>query len=109
GVGHWFLTEKGEGGLPALDALIDGAIPFEGAPDTPVGTDMLYSSGTTGRPKGILPRLTQARDDPNALAMLLRRLYGFDADTRYLTPAPLYHGSPLKFSMAIHRFGGTNV
>jgi acyl-CoA synthetase (AMP-forming)/AMP-acid ligase II len=70
---------------------------------------MLYSSGTTGKPKGILPRLDQKRDDPNPLAMLLRRLYGFDHATRYLTPAPLYHGSPLKFSMAVHRFGGTNV
>ena len=109
GVGHWFLTEEGDGRLPALDVLIDGAIPFDSAPDTSVGSDMLYSSGTTGRPKGIVPRLTQARDDPNALAMLLRRLYGFDDDTRYLTPAPLYHGSPLKFSMAIHRFGGTNI
>src|SRR3546814_5863636 len=70
---------------------------------------MLYSSGTTGRPKGIKPRGGAKRDEPNPLASLLTQLYGFDAATRYLTPAPLYHGSPTKYSMAVHRAGGTNI
>ncbi len=109
GVGNWFLTAAGAGGLPTIDDLVAGLEPLEVGPNALVGADMLYSSGTTGKPKGILPRLGLRRDDPNPLAMLLKRLYGFDQDTRYLTPAPLYHGSPLKFSMAIHRFGGVNV
>src|SRR3546814_11196952 len=70
---------------------------------------MLYSSGTTGRPKGIKPRGGAKRDEPNPLASLLTQLYGFDAATRYLTPAPLYHGSPTKYSLAVHSAGGTNI
>ncbi|HEY2659561.1 MAG TPA: AMP-binding protein [Caulobacteraceae bacterium] len=109
GVGYWFLTAPGAGGLSSIDSLIADLRPLNLGPDELAGADMLYSSGTTGKPKGILPRLEQKRNDPNPLAMLLKRLYGFDQDTRYLTPAPLYHGSPLKFSMAIHRFGGVNI
>src|SRR3546814_13420768 len=70
---------------------------------------MLYSSGTTGRPKGILPQLGRTRDEADPLSMLLARLYGFEAGSVSLNPAPLYHGSPLTFTMAIHRFGGTTV
>src|SRR3546814_15179652 len=74
-----------------------------------VGADMLCVSGTTGGPKGIKPRGGDTRAEPNPLASLLTQLYGFDAATRYLTPAPLYHGSPTKYSMAVHRAGGTNI
>src|SRR3546814_20647864 len=70
---------------------------------------MLDFSGTTVRPKGIKPLGGVKRDEPNPLASLLTQLYGFDAATRYLTPAPLYHGSPTKYSMAVHRAGGTNI
>ena len=85
-------------------------------PDTPItdesaGTDMLYSSGTTGRPKGVkvaLPDPPQI-DAPNALLMLARHLYGVGPDTVYLCPAPLYHAAPLRWTMAVQRFGGTAV
>ncbi len=40
---------------------------------------------------------------------LFERLYGFGADTVYLSPAPLYHSAPLRFNMAVHRLGGTTV
>ena len=40
---------------------------------------------------------------------LFEKLYGFGADTVYLSPAPLYHSAPLRFNMAVHRLGGTTV
>jgi fatty-acyl-CoA synthase len=65
-------------------------VPFD---DQPYGATMLYSSGTTGRPKGVRPTLSGAQvDDPgDALVGLAAQLFGVGADTVYLSPAPLYH------------------
>lgn len=85
-------------------------------PDTPIaderaGTDMLYSSGTTGKPKGIRFPLPE---DPtlatsNALHSLTQMAFGFSGDSTYLSPAPLYHAAPLRWSMTVHRLGATVV
>jgi long-chain acyl-CoA synthetase len=83
--------------------------------DETVGTAMLYSSGTTGRPKGVkrggsnLMAVDGAIDQPNPLAMLGQALYGWNPEMRYLSPAPLYHAAPLGWSMAVHTVGGTVV
>lgn len=76
--------------------------------DQPRGQDMLYSSGTTGRPKGIRPPLPDGQVDqiPDPYTAVFTPLYGFDADTVYLSPAPLYHAAPLRFCMTVHRAGG---
>ena len=102
-----------------LDSPIDGYQPLsaaiEGLPTTPIadeceGADMLYSSGTTGRPKGILVPLRDPDDRELApIARMVKTLYGFDENTVYLSPAPLYHAAPLRFSMATHQVGGTVV
>lgn len=108
-VQYWFLTGARKGLAEPLLPLLETETELVVGRADAVGADMLYSSGTTGRPKGIKPRGGTTRDEPNPLASLLTQLYGFDAATRYLTPAPLYHGSPTKYSMAVHRAGGTNI
>jgi long-chain acyl-CoA synthetase len=84
-------------------------------PETPIadqsaGADMLYSSGTTGRPKGIKVALTGVPiDAPNAFLMLCQGIYGISANSIYLSPAPLYHAAPLRWCMAAHKLGATVV
>ncbi len=79
--------------------------------DTRVGADMLYSSGTTGLPKAIkLPLQERRVDEPgDPLTTVFGRMYGFDRDTVYLTPAPLYHAAPLRFGGFVQALGGTVV
>ena len=84
-------------------------------PTTPLadeqeGSAMLYSSGTTGRPKGIRRPLSGLPFGSDAvLAPLLGDVMGFDEGDVYLNPAPLYHSAPLAWSMTAHRMGGTVV
>ena len=74
------------------------------------GTDMLYSSGTTGRPKGVaFVYKPQPLGTAPALLMLAQFVFGFNEESIYLSPAPLYHAAPLRFNMAVHRLGGTTV
>jgi acyl-CoA synthetase (AMP-forming)/AMP-acid ligase II len=78
--------------------------------DETEGADMVYSSGTTGRPKGIRRPLTGEAfgTAPRRLAAMVD-LYSFGADTVYLSPAPLYHAGPLRFAMTAQRLGATVV
>ncbi|MDF5757039.1 AMP-binding protein [Spongiactinospora sp. TRM90649] len=102
-----------------LDGTAPGFLAYEDAvaaqPATPVpgetqGADMLYSSGTTGRPKGVKPPLRGAPlDEPGALTELIRHLFDASADSIYLSPAPLYHAAPLRYCMNFLRLGATIV
>ncbi len=78
--------------------------------EQPLGEFMLYSSGTTGRPKGIARPLSGrpvSRGLP--MAATLKRLFRADADSVYLSPAPLYHSAPVGFTTAIQSLGGTVI
>lgn len=102
-----------------LDGTIDGYDSFEqtiaAASVTPLtdmvdGTDMLYSSGTTGMPKGIAKPLPMSPIGTSVgLGMLTVMLFGFSEDTMYLSPAPLYHAAPLRFNMTVHTLGATTI
>jgi long-chain acyl-CoA synthetase len=71
------------------------------------GELMLYSSGTTGRPKGVKRALRDAPPGDDALYGPMIAEYGFGEDTVYLSPAPMYHAAPLAFSLVVQRRGGT--
>jgi acyl-CoA synthetase (AMP-forming)/AMP-acid ligase II len=74
------------------------------------GADLLYSSGTTGRPKGVKVGLSLTpAPAPSAVYTLGMALYSFNQEMVYLSPAPMYHAAPLRFTMAVHRAGGTVV
>ena len=73
---------------------------------------MLYSAGTTGRPKGVRPPLAANPLGEGPAAMLavgFQMLFGMQEGDRYLCPGPLYHAAPLQFSSMQHRTGGTVV
>jgi len=102
-----------------VDDTIEGWESYDAAvasqPSSPVpgeceGDFMLYSSGTTGRPKGIKRELTLApmgQGIPSATG--LGMLIGIGDGSVYLSPAPLYHSAPLAWCMSCHRLGATTV
>jgi acyl-CoA synthetase (AMP-forming)/AMP-acid ligase II len=71
---------------------------------------MLYSSGTTGRPKGIKRPLSgRSVEDGEPVTRFIAALFGFNQETIYLSPAPIYHSAPLGFAMGLLAEGGTVV
>jgi long-chain acyl-CoA synthetase len=101
-----------DGDLPGFERYEDvlaGVTPQPLA-DEREGGWMLYSSGTTGKPKGILPPLQEGDlGAPSMLTRLLGGMFGFTADVVYLSPAPLYHAGPAGWTTGTQRLGGTAV
>jgi long-chain acyl-CoA synthetase len=86
-----------------------------GLPKTPiadecVGTAMLYSSGTTGRPKGILRPLPEHSPTQQLpIFAFLQKLWQYREGMIYLSPAPLYHSAPQAAVSLTIREGGTVI
>jgi acyl-CoA synthetase (AMP-forming)/AMP-acid ligase II len=115
------VAQRSRAGLHCL--MVDGAVsPFHSYEDLIArepaialvgrhrGPSMLYSSGTTGRPKGVrTPTPSEPPEmPPRRLKMLVER-YGLAADTVLVNPGPFYHAAPGRFMMSVHRTGGTIV
>lgn len=85
-------------------------------PETPIsdegkGADMLYSSGTTGRPKGIFREIDHdiPADAEDLSTHFVVKTFNVDSTAVYLCPAPLYHAAPLRWSMEVQKLGGTVI
>ena len=101
-----FVVGRAQANWPSWQART-GQFSMAPISDEAQGLDMLYSSGTTGRPKGVKWPLP---DGPSGmrtfLVDLLEGLYGYGRGCRYLSPAPLYHAAPLRHSMTNIKLGG---
>lgn len=97
-------------GFARFEEALAAASP-EPLAEQPHGDDLLYSSGTTGRPKGIkLPLLPIQVDEPGyPYVMIFGGLFGYGTETVYLSPAPFYHAAPLRYMGVIQALGGTVV
>lgn len=105
----WLMVGGTVEGFDAFEERLDSF------PISPIATElegcvMLYSSGTTGYPKGIKnPNPERAIGTPGPLEKGIMASFGIGADTVYLSPAPLYHAAPLRFCMAMQRVGATAI
>jgi len=97
-------------GFDAYEAAA-AAQPASPIDDQAEGSWMFYSSGTTGRPKGVKPPPPSEGPlgAPTKFGRLLSGLYRVTPDTVYLSPAPLYHAGPAGWTTMVQRFGGTAV
>jgi long-chain acyl-CoA synthetase len=96
-------------GWEPYDALAAG-YPAAPVADESLGAAMLYSSGTTGQPKGILRDLpTSGPGEPLPVMEFIRAVFGFRDGMTYLNPAPLYHSAPQASVSAALRMGCTVV
>ena len=86
------------------------AMPADSIRDESTGINMGYSSGTTGRPKGVRPPATdRAVEEPDPFMLhLVRDRLGMSAASTFLSPAPLYHAAPMRFNMMCGHLGATS-
>ena len=97
--------------LGAIEGFDDLEHEMQGCEERPIadetaGRELLYTSGTTGRPKGVKFPLSGQPIAETAPDDLSYSAEGYGPGATVLAPGPLYHASPLMASRAMHRFGG---
>ena len=100
------------GHLPGWCAYEDALAAAGDPPPLSDGSEMLYSSGTTGRPKAVrrsLPSDGNGSWAQAVLEMALIHKYGMDSSSVYLSPAPLYHAAGVNYTMAVNRVGAASI
>ncbi|MDG5483414.1 acyl-CoA synthetase [Mycolicibacterium gadium] len=98
--------------LPGWTAYCEALASAGDAPSISDGTEMLYSSGTTGRPKAVrrpLPTDGQGSWAQKVLEYSLGQRYDMTSSSVYLSPAPLYHAAGINYTMAVHRVGAASI
>ena len=102
------MTDETASGFESYEDAI-AAYPATPLAEEWMGGSMLYSSGTTGRPKGIIRPLPEIGPSEGFVLRQEVNRYGMDDRTVYLSPAPLYHAAPLHSVLNVQAFGGTVV
>jgi long-chain acyl-CoA synthetase len=109
-VAHFLMVDGLSAGYSSWEAALESQS-ATAVPDECAGAMMMYSSGTTGAPKGVYPKWTAGRPisymDPGQ--QLIKKYFGFDQTTMFLSPAPLYHAAPLIANLVVMFSGGTSV
>ncbi|GIU83273.1 MAG: acyl-CoA synthetase [Acidimicrobiales bacterium] len=88
--------------------LLDGSTRPVDLAEFPLGRPMHYTSGTTGRPKGVW---TGVLDEEAARALVAEEIEVWDlsASDRLLICSPMYHSAPIRFATAVLAVGGSVV
>ena len=109
GVERFYMVGGIADGFDSWEEAVD-VMPTDPVDDQQMGAPMLYSSGTTGKPKGVfVPPASADWDDQLPLSKTLGVAFGFGPETTYLSPAPLYHAAPLHYNLTVLDTGGTSI